>query len=48
MRPGDASVAIEATEFAKILEGLELARATTGIGIVHRKAATPEEIAPTR
>jgi len=47
MRPGDASVAIEATEFAKILEGLDLSRTTTGVGIVHRKAAPPEEIAPT-
>ena len=47
MRPGDTSVAIEATEFAKILEGLDLARATTDIGIVRRKAAVPEEIAST-
>ena len=47
MRPGDASVAIEAVEFAKILEGLDLARATTGIGVVHRKPSTSQEIAPT-
>jgi transposase len=46
MRPGDTSVAIEATEFAKILEGLDLGR-TGGVGIVHRKTAPSEEIAPT-
>jgi transposase len=46
VRPGDASVAIEATEFAKILEGLDLGRATTAsIGVVHRKT-TPTEVAP--
>jgi hypothetical protein len=48
MRPGDTSVAIEAADFAKILEGLDLARATTGIGVVHRKSSPPEEIAPAR
>jgi transposase len=43
MRPGDASVAIEATEFAKILEGLDLAKASTAsIGVVHKKATTSE------
>jgi transposase len=46
MRPGDTSVAIEAAEFAKILEGLDLARAATGIGVVHRRSSTLEEIAP--
>lgn len=46
LRPGDASVAIEATEFAKILEGLALARVTTtSVGVVHRKA-TAIEVAP--
>jgi transposase len=45
MRPGDTSVAIEAAEFAKILEGLDLARATTRIGVVHRKSSASEEIA---
>jgi hypothetical protein len=46
MRPGDASVTIEAAEFAKILEGLDLSRATTDIGIVRRKTAPSEETAP--
>jgi transposase len=46
MRPGDTSVAIEAAEFAKILEGLDLARARSGIGVVHRTSSSPEEIAP--
>lgn len=45
MHPGDASVSIEAAEFAKILEGLDLGRATKGIGISHRKSAA-EESAP--
>ncbi len=46
LRPGDASVAIEATEFAKILEGLALTRATTtSIGVMHRKTAAAE-VAP--
>ena len=45
VRPGDTSVAIEAAEFAKILEGLDLTRATAGIGVVHRKSSPPEEIA---
>jgi len=43
MHPGDASVAIEAAEFAKILEGLDLGRATKGIGITHRNGAWAEE-----
>lgn len=43
LRPGDASVAIEATEFAKILEGLDLARASrASVGVVHRKASAAE------
>ena len=41
MRPGDASVAIDAAEFAKILEGLDLARVKAKPGIVH--AAVPSE-----
>lgn len=42
IRPGDASIAIEAAEFAKIMEGLDLARMKGGsIGITHRKR-TPE------
>jgi len=42
MHPGDTSVSIEAAEFAKILEGLDLGRATKGIGITHRKLAAEE------
>jgi transposase len=48
MRPGDASVAIEASEFAKILEGLDLPRATTTVGITHRATAKAEEALPAR
>lgn len=43
MRPGDASVAIDAAEFAKILEGLDLpkaARAAIGVTRVRRADAT--------
>jgi hypothetical protein len=47
MLPGDTSVSIEAAEFAKILEGLDLVRATKGIGITHRKGAAAEESSPT-
>ncbi|HEY6326785.1 MAG TPA: IS66 family insertion sequence element accessory protein TnpB [Candidatus Cybelea sp.] len=46
IRPGDTSVAIEAAEFAKILEGLDLARTTAGVGVVHRKATPREEVTP--
>ncbi|HSY21128.1 MAG TPA: IS66 family insertion sequence element accessory protein TnpB [Polyangiaceae bacterium] len=45
MRPGDMSVTIEAAEFAKILEGLDLSRASSDIGIVRRTKAASEEIA---
>ena len=48
MRPGDASVAIEASEFAKILEGLDLRRATTAVGVTHRVPARVEEASPAR
>jgi transposase len=44
MRPGDTSVAIEAAEFAKILEGLDLARATRSIGVTHRPRVGAEEV----
>ena len=47
VRPGDTSVAIEAAEFAKILEGLDLARATATIGMTHRKGGRAEEASPT-
>ncbi len=48
MHPGDTSVSIEAAEFAKILEGLDLGRATKVIGITHRKGAGAEESSPAR
>jgi transposase len=44
MRPGDTSVAIEAAEFAKILEGLDLSRATRSIGVTHRPSVRAEEL----
>jgi len=39
VRPGDASVTIDSTEFAKILEGLDLAKMKTSIGVTMKKAA---------
>jgi len=49
LRPGDMTVAVEATEFAKILEGLDLAKATTAsIGVLHRKTAAPETLPSSR
>jgi len=45
VRPGDASIAIDSAEFAKILEGLDLAKMnSSSIGIVHPKKA--QENAP--
>jgi transposase len=44
MRPGDTSVAIEAAEFAKILEGLDLSHATRSIGVTHRPSVGAEEL----
>ncbi|HEY2733726.1 MAG TPA: IS66 family insertion sequence element accessory protein TnpB [Polyangiales bacterium] len=42
VRPGDASIAIDSAEFAKILEGLDLAKMkASSIGVVHPKR-TPE------
>jgi transposase len=41
MRPGDTSIAIDPPEFAKILEGLDLARLKTqAIGITHKPRAS--------
>jgi transposase len=38
VRPGDASIAIDSAEFAKILEGLDLAKMkSSSIGVVHPK-----------
>jgi transposase len=47
MRPGDTSVAIEAAEFAKILEGLDLTRVTRSIGVTHRPRVGVEEASST-
>jgi transposase len=45
VRPGDASIAIDSAEFAKILEGLDLAKMkASSIGVVHPKK--PQENAP--
>ncbi len=45
VRPGDASIAIDSAEFAKILEGLDLAKMkSSSIGVVHPKKA--QESAP--
>ncbi|HTV19845.1 MAG TPA: IS66 family insertion sequence element accessory protein TnpB [Polyangiaceae bacterium] len=45
LRPGDKAIAIDAQEFAKILEGLDLSRAKVAVGITTVKrsgaAATP-------
>jgi transposase len=43
MRPGDTSVTIEAAEFAKILEGIDLSRATADFGVVRRRTLVSEE-----
>jgi transposase len=40
VRPGDTSIAIDAAEFAKVLEGLDLLRAKGAIGIRHKSRAT--------
>jgi len=40
VRPGDASVTIDAAEFTKILEGLDLLRVKTAIGVKHRARAS--------
>lgn len=43
VRPGDASVAIDSAEFAKILEGLDLSRMKGSIGAIQ----APEKMAST-
>jgi transposase len=48
MRAGDTSVVIEAPEFAKILEGLDLPRTPTTVGITHRAPSKAEEVSPAR
>ena len=37
MRPGDTAVSIESSEFAKILEGLDLAKMKGAVGVVTPK-----------
>jgi transposase len=37
VRPGDASITIDAAEFAKILEGLDLARVKASVGVTRGK-----------
>jgi transposase len=44
VRPGDVSVTIDSAEFAKILEGLDLAKMKTSIGVTMRK--TSESASP--
>ena len=39
VRPGDASVTIDSNEFAKILEGLDLAKMKTSIGVAMKRAS---------
>lgn len=39
-RPGDAAVTIDASEFAKILEGLDVAKLKSSIGVAHTKSTT--------
>jgi transposase len=43
LRPGDTSIALDAQEFARILEGLDLPRSKLAVGVtaVRRPAATP-------
>lgn len=44
VRPGDPAVSIESSEFAKILEGLDLAKMKGAIGVLAPKK--PQETAP--
>ena len=46
VRPGDASVSIDSMEFAKILEGLDLAKMRTSIGVTVAKPAATENASP--
>lgn len=46
VRPGDASIAIDSGEFAKILEGLDLGKMKTAIGVTMRKAPQSAPSAP--
>jgi transposase len=45
VRPGDAAVLIESSEFAKILEGLDLARMKGAVGVLASKKPQ-ESISP--
>ena len=46
VRPGDTSVTIDSTEFAKILEGLDLAKMKSSIGLAMKKALENAPRAP--
>jgi transposase len=46
VRPGDTSVTIDANEFAKILEGLDLARTKATVGVVYPKPVPTENASP--
>ena len=47
LRPGDKAIAIDAAEFAKILEGLDLSRAKVSVGITTAKrTSTTAQPAP--
>lgn len=44
MRPGDTAVLIDSSEFAKILEGLDLAKMKSAVGVLTKKS--PESASP--
>jgi len=47
MRPGDTSIGIDAAEFAKILEGLDLGRIKgAAVGVTHNKREAEASAAP--
>lgn len=46
VRPGDASVSIDSMEFAKILEGLDLAKMRSSIGVTVAQPAATENASP--
>jgi transposase len=41
LRPGDTTIALDAQEFARILEGLDLPRSKVSIGVTTVRRATP-------
>jgi transposase len=46
VRPGDTSITICAEEFTKILEGLDLARTKTSVGVTHRRSSEKPAVSP--